>query len=85
MNPLKDFLLRYARITPPDGALKGAIAAAIKQTLGVDVPQNVITVTRESAYLSVDSSLKAAIFMKQDAVLHDVAARVGEGRIKTLH
>ncbi|MEK7579160.1 MAG: hypothetical protein AAB460_01325 [Patescibacteria group bacterium] len=85
MNPIKDLLSLYKRLTPPNGALRGAVASGIESVLNVKVPQSAITITRDAAYLSVDASLKAAIFMKRDAVLTDIAARVGEGRVRTIH
>lgn len=77
MYPIRDLLDRYFRLAPPDTAVRRALSESIKDVANMDVPQRAIKIVGDVAYIDIDTTLKSALFMRQNAILARVEERLG--------
>lgn len=69
MKNISNFLARFSSLTPPDGAVKREVAAAIEGALRVPVSPRAIQIARGVAFVSGSSIMKSAISVKRGAIL----------------
>ncbi len=80
MYSIKDFLERYAHITPPDGAIKDALVSGAEHTARVHLSKNDVRVIHNVAYVDTDSAIKNKLFLKKKELLVFVNDTLG-GRL----
>lgn len=78
MNPIRELLDRYMRFTAPDIAVRKGLAQSIKEEVGVDIPERSITIINNAAYITTDTSIKSAIFMRQETIINRTNERLGK-------
>ncbi len=72
MKLVGDFLSRFQNLTPPNDALKVAVAKAVTAIAGVPVRKNDITLSNGVAFVRCSSIAKSTILVKRSAVLEEI-------------
>ncbi len=61
MKSAKDFLSKFQNLTPPNDAIRKAVAEAVRGIAGVPVERKDVAVSRGVAYITCSSVAKSAI------------------------
>ena len=72
MQRLSDFLSRFKGITPPDDALKKALAKAVASASGVPVSHKDISLSNGIAFVRASSVAKNAIRLSRGKILGEL-------------
>lgn len=78
MNPIRELLDRYTRFASPDSAVRKALAQSIKEEAGIDVSERTISLVNNVAYVNIDTSIKSALFMRQEVIVKKTNERLGK-------
>lgn len=69
MKSIGDFLARFNALTPPDDAVKKAVAGAVSEALKVPVSPRAVQVAHGVAFISGSSVMKSAIAVQRGTIL----------------
>lgn len=69
MKLVGDFLARFNTLTPPNDAVKGAVADAVSAILGTHVAKKEIRIQNGTAFVTGSSVMKNALQVKRGEVL----------------
>lgn len=69
MKKAGDFLARFKSLTPPDDAIRRAVAEAVAAVAGVPATKKDVTVVRGVAFVKTSSIAKSAIRARRAEVL----------------
>lgn len=73
MKPVGNFLSRFQKLTPPDGAIRKAVADAITDITRVPLSQKNVSIKNGIAFISASSIAKNAIRMRRIEILSQVS------------
>jgi len=68
MRLIGDFLKKFEVILPPNQKLKEAVNSALKETIGMSIKEEKITVSGKSIYLDISPAFKNKIFIKKEKI-----------------
>lgn len=77
MLNIRELLDRYTRFTSPDSAVRKALSQSIKEESGIDVSERSISLINNVAYVNIDTSIKSALFMRQEGIIKKTNERLG--------
>lgn len=80
MKKLGSFLSRFQDLTPPNDAIKGALVAAILDTIDVSVTKKDIEITRGTAFVMTSSITKSMITLNRAAILAELYQSLPKSR-----
>ncbi len=80
MHRLSDFLSRFRGMTPPDDALKKALARAVQASVGAPVNIKDISLSNGIAFIRVSSVAKNAIRLARGKILNELVAEYPKAR-----
>ncbi len=80
MKSASHFLGKFDKLTPPNDAVRRAVAAAINAVLGTTLSKADIRVQNSVAFVSVSSVLKHKIRLERAEILSAIAERLPAGR-----
>lgn len=80
MKQAKDFLSRFKNITPPDDALRRAVAKAVVNIAGVRIKREDVTLQRGVAFIKCSSVAKSVIRTARLAILTEIARDIPSAR-----
>ncbi len=80
MKLASDFLSKFKNLTPPDDAVRKAIADSILRIAGVLLTKEQVSLSRGIAFLKCSSIKKSAIRVLRAAVFEDLYARLPKAR-----
>lgn len=72
MKLVGDFLSRFQNLTPPDDALRRAVAAAVFTVARVPAKKSDVSIANGVAFVRTSSVAKSAIRIKRGAILEEV-------------
>ncbi len=78
MEGIQSFLQRYLNLTPPDGAIRKALAETLKELLNIAVDQRTIKIVGTVAYIEIDTTTKSIFFIHQGNILKRVEEKLGK-------
>jgi hypothetical protein len=78
MEGIQGFLQRYLNLTPPDGAVRKALAEGFKELLNIEIEPRKIKIVGTVAYIEIDTTTKSMLFVHQEAVLRRVDEKLGK-------
>jgi hypothetical protein len=80
MKQAGSFLARFNNLTPPDDAVRRAVADAIKNIAGVPVTRSQVKVTRGIAYVTCSSVAKNTIRRFKVEIFAEVSKLIPKAR-----
>ena len=80
MKSAGDFLAKFKSLTPPDDALRSAIARAVSVVCSTTLAKGAIKIQNNIAFIACSSVLKNKIRIDRRAILDDVYERVPKAR-----
>ena len=80
MKQIKDLFARFKNLTPPNDALRRAVAEAVVSVVGVPLTRELVAISRGTAFLKCSSIAKSAIRARRAEILTEVARRVPSAR-----
>ncbi len=80
MKPLDAFLARFKDLTPPQDAVKTAVANAIREVADIEVSKKQIQIAHGTAFIAVSSLAKSVIATSKAAVLTELYERLPKAR-----
>lgn len=69
MKSIGDFLRRFQSLTPPNDAVKGAIAVAVHEGAGIMISKKDVQIAHGVAFIAGSSIVKSVIAMNRGKVL----------------
>ena len=72
MKLAKDFLSRFQSLTPPDEAVRSAVAKTIHAIAGVPLTKKEVTLANGIAFIDCSSVAKSAIKVHRGQILEDL-------------
>jgi hypothetical protein len=78
MESIQGFLQRYLNLTPPDGAVRGALTEAFNELLHITIDSRKIKIVGTVAYIEVDTTTKSMFFVHQEKILSYVEKKLGK-------
>jgi hypothetical protein len=69
MKPVKDLLSRFKKLTPPDQAVRRAVAEAISEIARVPVTLKEISIKNSVAFVKCSSIARNVIYSKRPMIL----------------
>lgn len=82
MKLVKDFLDRFKKFAPPDGALKQTIADAASFVASVSIAKKDVTLAHGVAFIKASSIAKSVLRTKRGDVLEYIFSRIPGAREK---
>lgn len=83
MLDIKNFLRKYANLTPPDAAVRKAVIESVRTFAGVDLEEKQIRVIRSVVYVDTDSAVRNKLFLIKGKLLARVGEKLGSMRVVT--
>jgi len=80
MKLAKDFLSRFQNLTPPDEALKSALAKAVQAIAGVPVTKKDVTFANGIAFIDCSSIAKSTIRINRAEILKELYTELPKAR-----
>ena len=80
MKNISDFLKRFSSLTPPNDALKRAVAEAVQSVAGVPTVKKDITLSHGVAFVRASSIAKSAIRINRGQILEQVFSQLPKAR-----
>ena len=80
MKLAKDFLSKFKNLTPPDDAVRKAVADSIARIVGVPLKKGDVLLSRGIAFVQCSSVQKSAIRVSRAAVFEELYARLPKAR-----
>jgi hypothetical protein len=80
MKLAKDFLSRFQSLTPPDDAVKNAVAKIVHNISGVPAAKKDITLARGVAFVNCSSVAKSAIRAQRGEILKELYLELPKAR-----
>ena len=80
MKLVNDFLARFKNITPPDDAVRRAVAKAVSDVAGVKIKREDVTIQRGVAFIKCSSVAKSVIRSSRSAILSEIAREIPSAR-----
>ena len=80
MKKIQGFLDKFHKLTPPNDAVRRAIAVAASAVLGVPVEKGQIKVTNGTAFVAVSSVAKHKLRLERRAVLELLYEKMPKAR-----
>lgn len=69
MKLASTFLSRFQKLTPPNDALRRAVAKAVSGVLGTEIPKERVTIRMQTAFVEVPSVQKHKLRIERNEVL----------------
>lgn len=69
MDGIKGLLLRFKHLEPKEPKVVALVQKVIHEVLGVSIPENQITLQRNTVFLSVSHVVKQVLHLKKEALL----------------
>jgi len=82
MRLVKNFLERFQKLLPPDGALKKTIADAASFVANVPITKADVSLSHGVAFINASSVAKSALRVKRQAILEYIFSRIPNARDK---
>lgn len=80
MKKIGNLLSRFQNMTPPDDAVRRAVAKAVVDVAGVKIKREDVTLQRGVAFIKCSSVAKSVIRSRRAAILAEVAAGLPKAR-----
>ena len=80
MKRAQDFLSRFQNLTPPDDALRSAVAKAVHAAAGVPATKKDVTLANGIAFIDCSSVAKSAIRVSRGEILKELFAELPKAR-----
>ncbi len=80
MKPAGDFLSKFKSLTPPDDAIRRAVAQAVRSVAGVPIQKDAVTITRGIAFVECSSVAKSAIRAARGDILAELFLELPKAR-----
>jgi hypothetical protein len=80
MKLAKDFLARFQSLTPPDEAVRAAVAKIVHRVAGVPASKKDITLSRGVAFVDCSSVAKSALRMSRGEILSELYLELPKAR-----
>ncbi|OGG43050.1 hypothetical protein A2841_01600 [Candidatus Kaiserbacteria bacterium RIFCSPHIGHO2_01_FULL_48_10] len=80
MKSASDFLSKFNNLTPPDDAVRKAVAESVSRIVGVPLTKGDVSLSRGIAFVKCSSVQKSAIKLARAAVFEDLYARLPKAR-----
>ena len=80
MKLAKDFLSKFKNLTPPDDAVRKAVADSIARIVGVPLKKGDVLLSRGIEFVQCSSVQKSAIRVSRAAVFEELYARLPKAR-----
>ena len=82
MEPLSGFLAKFARLSPPNDAIKKAVVRALRDVAAVSVEPAAISFSRGTVFVRCSSVAKSVIRAKRGQILDAIAREHPRAREK---
>ena len=79
MRGIGGFLERYKNFTPPSLTILRAVAASLKEVLGIDVSEKEIRVVHGVAHVAKQGIIRSEIALHKEAILSSIKEKTGDG------
>lgn len=80
MKHAASFLDRFQHLTPPDDAIRKAVAEVIKNVAGVPITREQVKMTRDVAFITCSSIARSAIRRSRVQILEELAKQLPKAR-----
>lgn len=80
MKKVNSFLDKFQKLTPPNDAVRRAVASAVSSVLGTPVQKGQVTVANGVAFIDVSSVAKHKLRLERRAILDLLYERVPKAR-----
>lgn len=80
MKHAKDFLSRFQNLTPPNDAIRKAVANAVYSVARIPVKKADVTVTNGVAFVICSSVAKSALRVSRGAILEELFRELPKAR-----
>lgn len=80
MKLVNDFLARFQNLTPPDDALRRAVASAVAFAAKVPVKKEDVSISNNVAFIRCSSIAKSAIQVTRGAILTELFNEMPKAR-----
>ena len=80
MKDAGSFLAKFARLTPPNDAVRRAVAESVSAIAGVPIKREDVSVARNVAFIKCSSVAKSAIRAARVEILEDIVRRMPKAR-----
>lgn len=80
MKLVGDFLSRFQNLTPPNDAIKRAIQESLRETVGVEIPRENISIQHGVVFLKASSIVKNTIRINRGKILETIFLSLPKAR-----
>ncbi len=80
MRLAKDFLSKFHNLTPPNDAVRRAVAKTVRAIAGIDVTTEQVSVTRGVAFIACSSVAKSALRSQRIDILSELYREMPKAR-----
>ncbi|MES2134728.1 MAG: hypothetical protein V4449_00605 [Patescibacteria group bacterium] len=80
MKLVNDFLARFQNLTPPDDAIRRAVASSVSFIAKVPVKKEDISISNNVAFVKCSSIAKSAIQVARGAILAELFQEIPKAR-----
>jgi hypothetical protein len=80
MKLAKDFLSKFQNLTPPDDAVRKAVAETIRSVVGAPIARADVTIRNGIAFVQCSSVAKSAIRVQRGKVLEELYREMPKAR-----
>jgi|CXWL01.1.fsa_nt_gi hypothetical protein len=80
MKKINSLLSRFQNITPPNDAIRRAVAKAISDIAGVKIKREDVTLQRGVAFIKCSSVAKSVIRSSRSAILSEIVRELPSAR-----
>lgn len=80
MRLAKDFLSRFKALTPPDDAVRRAVATAVSSVAGVPITKKEVSVAHGVAFIKASSVAKSAVRAHRGEILAELFRELPKAR-----
>ncbi len=80
MKTLDNFLSKFQNLTPPDDALRRAVADIISTITKVPIKKSDVSISNSVAFIQCSSVAKSAIRIKRGAILEELFLSLPKAR-----
>ncbi len=80
MKTAGDFLFKFQKLTPPNDALRRAVARAVSTVLGTPVEKGLVRVQNQVAFVNISSVAKHKLRLERRALLDLIYEQLPKAR-----
>ncbi|MBV9349912.1 MAG: hypothetical protein JO026_04105 [Patescibacteria group bacterium] len=80
MKRAGDFLSKFQNITPPDEAVRSALARITHEIVGIPLSKKDVTISRGVAFIECSSIAKSALHLNRAAILSELFEELPKAR-----